>query len=279
MSFDTTLFGKNASLFKKTTTKGPHALGTRWVLPDGRVFRYAKSSAAIAIGRVCGAIAHIATWDSDVVLAEARTTAQWDAGDHTIRIKSTGSTNTTLNLAANQYAGGYIWVNHEAGQGQLLQIESHGGDGSVTGSTGGIDIICCDEDILGVALTAASQVGLFRNIYDGVVTHVGAVGAGLAVGVAPLAVSSGEYFWIQTWGPCPVLVGTTLALLGEGVGVLNTTGGSTEFTEVAGTAYQLSSTFNFEKPGASISAPKVGYTLQLATAATEQSLVFLTIAP
>lgn len=278
MGFDTTLFGKSSEIFKQSTTK-LHMLGTRRVLPDGRVYRYAKNGAVnLSIGRVLGAAAHVTTLDSDVVVMEARTTAQWDAGDHTIRIHTTGSaTSTALNIVANQFAEGYIWVNDEAGEGQLLQVKEHAAE-TATGSTGGLDITCYDEDILGLALTTASQVGLYKNLYDSVVIHTGTTGAGAAVGVAPRAVTASRYFWAQTWGPCPVLVGTAIAVIGDRVGVLNTTGGST-MVEAAGTVYPIGSTNVFDTPGKSLSTPSVGYTLQVATATTEQSLVFLTIAP
>jgi len=253
-------------------------LGTRLVLPDGRVYRYAYSGAAtITIGRVCGAAVHVTTLDSDVAIQEARTTAQWDAGDYTIRIATTGSTSSTgLNLVANQFADGYIWVNDEAGEGQSLQVKSHGAE-TATGSTGGLDITVYEDDVLTIALTTASQVGLFKNIYDKVVIHTSGKASGPAVGVAPIVVAASKYFWLQTWGPCPVMGGATAALAGQTVGVVNDTAATG--TPVAGSFYPMSATKYIDTPTVANVTPQIGYCLQVATGDAEYALIFLTIAP
>jgi hypothetical protein len=287
MSFPVTVQGKTSDIFKDLGTDKKHMLGTRMTLPDGRVYRYAKAGAALTIGRAIGAAAHITTLDSDVVVMEARTTAQWDDGDHTIRIATTGSTSSTaLNIVADQFNDGYIWVNDEAGEGQIFQVKDHGGE-TATGSTGGLDIEVYDEDILSIALTTATQVGLLKNLYHNVVVHTGTTGGGPVVGVAPVAVDSGDYCWLQTWGPCPVMAGATAPLAGEMVGVINTTGSDTGLVGVAGSFYPADATqYNptTASTGAACSqdwnlAPKLGYTLQVPTGDAEYALIFLTIAP
>jgi hypothetical protein len=287
VSLPITIEGKTDEIYKPHTTKR-HMLGTRLVFPDGRVFRYSKAgSANITIGRVCGCAAKVAVHDSDVVVMEARTTAQWDDGDHTVRIATTGSTSSTaLNITEDQYADGYVWVNDEAGEGQLLQVKEHDAE-TATGSTGGRDITCYDEEVLTVALTTASQVGLLKNPYKDMVIHTGTTGGGPAMGVAPVAVTAAYYFWLQTWGPCPVVNGATVPLAGEHVGVVNTTGSDTGLVGVAGSIYPPDATqYNptTASTGAACAqdwnqAPKVGYILMPATADTECSLVYLTIAP
>jgi hypothetical protein len=277
VSFDTTIWGKTSEIYKTSSTKR-HMLGTRLVLPDGRVYRYAKcGGTALTIGRVCGAIAHNTGLDSDVKVTEARTTAQWDDGDLTIRILTTGSaSDTSFNLTSDMYTDGYIWVNDEAGEGQILQIKEHGAE-TATGSTAGIDITCYEEEVLTIALTTASQVGLLRNIYDGVRIHAAGVGAGPAIGVAPIAVSASQYFWMQTWGPCPVRGGNIAALAGDHVGVLNTTGATD--TGVPGSFYKVDDTGHYDTPALASVAPRIGYVLQVASADDEYALIYLTIAP
>ena len=158
MAFPDTIYGKTDEIYKPHSS-ARHDLGTTLVFPDGRRYKYMKDGGSgITRGYVIGTAAVITTHDSDVVVMEARTTAQWDDGDHTIRIHTTGSTSTTsLNLTTNQYAEGYIWVNDEAGERQLLQVKEHGAE-TATGSTGGLDITCYDDDILTVALTTATPI-------------------------------------------------------------------------------------------------------------------------
>jgi hypothetical protein len=277
MSFDTELNGPTPEIYKPHAV-GRHKLGTRLTFPDGRVFRYMKcGGTGITLARVIGAAALDASLDSDLGLQEARTTAEWDAGDYTVRIATSGATSSTGLRVANYFADGYIWVNDEAGQGQMLSVKSHGIE-TATGSTAGIDITISDESLLTIALSTASEVGLYRNVYKDVRPHTNTTAGGIALGVAPVTVTANYYFWGQTWGPCPVLVGSTLATAGQAVGVLNDTGGST-LTEVAGCCYPLNSTKDFDSVAKALAASKVGYTLMVGTADTECSLVFLTISP
>jgi hypothetical protein len=288
VSFDIALHGPTREIYLPHTVKR-RKLGTRLEYPDGRVFRYMRAGAAnITIGRVIAPAAAPAAFDSDLALQEARTTAEWDDGDYTVRVVTTGSTSSTaLNLTANQFAEGYLWVNDEAGEGQSFTIASHGAE-TTTGTTGGIDITVADESVLTVALTTASQVGLRYNIYDKVRIHTGTVAGGNAIGVAPVAVTANYYFWGQTWGPCPVMTAVLLPLTGDKVCVINSTGGSTGLVGVAGSVYPmyLSSTDASTDASTAIftaraadAAPVVGYTLQRSSAKSEYSLIYLTISP
>lgn len=278
MSLPATIEGKTSEIFRQSTTKGPWMLGTEMVFPDGRRYKRMKAAAAaIGIGKVIGAaqVSGIDT-DSDVVVMEARTTAQWDDGDLTVRILTTGSTSTTTqNIVANEFSDGYLWVNDEDGEGQILQIKSHGGE-TVTGSTGGLDITMYEEELLTIALTTASQVGLKKNAYNDVVVHINTTAGGKAIGVAPIAVSASNYFWGQVWGPCPVLSGEQVATAGQRVGVLNDTGGST-LAEAAGTIYPMGSTKVFDTYQKNLAASEVGYCLMVPTGDAEYGLYYLTI--
>ena len=271
MSFPMSLEGKSANVHKVDDTKR-HMLGTRHVLPDGRVFRYAQASpyTAITIGRAVGCIARAAGLVSDGLAAgtAGRTTAEWDNGIRTFAVATTATATSGLHIEANNYDDGYLWINDEAGEGQLMQIKSHG----VTTSSGSTacTITMYDEELLTVALTTASQWGLVENIYKDVVIHTGLQAGGIVLGVAKRAVAAGKYFWLQTWGPCPVLRGVEALVVGEQVCVGNEAG-----TTAPGAAYPQDTTENTRD----FMNPRLGYCIVNATANTEYALVFLTCAP
>jgi hypothetical protein len=283
MGLPVTLEGKTVEIFKPHTTKR-HMLGTRLAFPDGRVYRYAKAGAAnITIGRVCGMAAATATLNSDCVCSgvAAQSTADWDNGEHYTYVATTASATTSLHVYANRFDDGYLWVNDVDGEGQMLQIKEHGVSTS-TASTA-VKITCYDEDILTIALTTGSQMGLVPNVYRDIVIHTGTTGAGPALGVAPVAVTAAYYFWLQTWGPCPVMNGATASLRGEPMAVVNDTGGDTGATGVAGSVYPPDAVQFDGNTGLSdikwAGAPLVGWTMVPASGDAEYALVFLTISP
>jgi len=272
MSFDTALWGKTSEIYKESSTKN-HMLGTRLALPDGRVYRYAKSGAAIAIGRVCGSAMYVAKHALAANPTVARTTAQWDDGTNTIQISTTAVATASI-VFANRFNDGYIWGQNAAGEGQLLQIKSHTA-GTTAASTPTFTIY--EEDLLTIGITTTSELGIIKNFYDYVVTHTGTLAGGPAAGVAPIAVSAAaKYFWLQTWGPCPTIRGRIATLRGQSVIAANIATGDTA-AYVAGSVY----------PGYSTDAiatktgihPLVGYTLVPSTADADFDLTYLTIAP
>ena len=278
MGFDINQQGKGESVYKQSTVK-THMLGTRWALPDGRVYHYAQAGAAIVIGRVVGHIAKPSAFITDVLPSSAtpRTTAQWDANERTIHIATTASATTSIHVWPNRYDDGYIWVTDQAGEGQILQVKSH--DVSTSTADSDVSFTMYEEELLTVALTTATQFGLCENLYKNVVIHLGTTGAGPALGVAPRAVTSGRYFWLQTWGPCPVVNGPVLPLAGAAVIVINSTGGDTGLTGVAGSVYPAGSTKLINTLATASRNPAIGYCIAPAVADADFSLVYLTIAP
>jgi len=272
MSFDTDLYGKTSEIYKESSTK-KHTLGTRLVFPDGRVYRYAKSGAAIAIGTVCGMAAYVAKHAIDAVVKTARTTAQWDAGTNTVTVSTTAVATASI-VYANRYDDGYIFGMDQAGQGQILQIKSHTAGTTAASSP---EFTIYDDDLLTVALTTASQVGIIKNLYDAVVTHLGTVNGGPALGVTPIAVSAAnKYFWLQTWGPCPVIRGVCASVRGDVVVAANSTAAGDTFTGVAGSAYPAHSTMTIMSMKGK--HPFVGFNLVPSTADGDFDLIYLTIA-
>lgn len=94
-------------------------------------------------------------------LAVTAVTAASSSGPGTVTV-TLGATAAT----ANQYAGGFLNVNDNNGEGQLLQIASHP---AAALSTSLVITLADAPGSNGVALTTASEVSLIANPYNGVV--------------------------------------------------------------------------------------------------------------
>jgi hypothetical protein len=176
---------------ESSTQKAP--LGQKLEFDDGRIFRYTKSAAAIGIALVCG------NDYSDGLLAETddfSIDSTVAAGDTSFSLTGGGSEFAT---SANAYAGSYIVFSDGGGAGEYYRIKGHGAASS--------DKITFELfDKLGTAPTATTDIIIVGSPYGAVITadgtSVGADTDSWAVGIAPIAVSSGYYFWMQTRGVC-----------------------------------------------------------------------------
>ena len=181
---------------KVTTTGKKHPLGTRGVLPDGRVYRYAvNGGAAVESSELLQAAVEP---NSSGLTNALDVVGGATTGVTTLSVVTAVVTPTAL--AANYFAGGYLTVDTSPGQG-MYRIKSHA---AFTSAAAGNQITFEEDDVIREALTSGtSKVGLRRNPYSSVVvapttaTHI-------AVGVSPVAVAASVYFWAQTWGFCTV---------------------------------------------------------------------------
>lgn len=223
-----------------TTQRCP--LGTRIVVGE-RVFYYAQASASVSGGTVLAAAAPTASHQSGI-LAIAATSA----GAKIISGTSSAS------VAANYYAEGYFGAALGVAAGEVYKVKSH------PAGTTAIPITLYD----GLNQTITSGVGfwLMPNPYKN--CFVGSSALAYAIGVAPTAVTSGAYFWLQTWG------------------IANPTHSAASAAAVAlkmGTGGGLTAAY----PGATEGPGVVGYVIgknsQLAATAGENNPVFLTIRP
>ena len=167
---------------ESTTQQAP--LGARITVGD-RTFVYAKlsTSANVAAGFIVCAPQLIASHQSGIVAC-----ASASAGSKTITI-----TAGTL-FTANQYAEGYIGValSASAGAGLMLRIKSH--PAIATAATGAITLY--DEVPY---VIAGGPVNFVPNQFADV--KVASAALDRPVGVTPVAVTTGNYFWLQTYGP------------------------------------------------------------------------------
>ncbi len=176
-------------------------VGTRMILNDGRCFVYCQngSSTALAAGKVVQQPA----WDSATTALDATTASK---GDSVLNIT------TASGVTADEYADGYVMVEDDTGEGQVLKIKTH----PAASSTSGLFTL---YDPLRVAFAAATTVALVRNPFTGVVIleESDQTETGVAVGVPLIRIQASYFFWAQYKGVCNVLIQGTPAI-GTGIG-------------------------------------------------------------
>ena len=237
------------SIFEVATTvagesDAVHPVGTRGVLEDGRVFYYARNSAAAAItvGQALSAEVQTAQFTELAVGTPA-------IGDTTVS-PTLGSTAVTL----NEYAEGYLCVIDDTGEGYTYKIASH------PAASGTTTVALTLHDPLQVALGAGATLQMVKNIWADVIAAPGGQVV-VPAGVAQCAVVAGntvpQYFWCQTWGVSCALQDEICA-----VGKANTLGPTAGAVEIADAAGE----------------PLIGINIWT-SADGEHAPVFLTIAP
>ncbi len=207
------------SIYDESTTMKCR-LGTKIEVAD-RTFRYAQAATAsnLVAGRIAVAAAAstgFGTVNLTVVAAAAGATVMT-------------CTSTAL-AAANDFAEGYLYVADLTSEGLMYRIK-----GNSAGSTG--FTVTLYDDLSG-AIGAASKVGISPNPYK----NLTLTATGKPMGVNPIAVTSGNYYWLQTKGLANVLhaaADAAYAPLG-----INATAGSV----IGITTGTLGSTGNFVVP-------------------------------
>ena len=129
-------------------------------------------------------------------------TAAVAAGEYAISVETAGT-----DLTLNQYAGGYLYVNDGAGEGQCLKIKSnpvhdHSDDPSV--------VITC-HDALATAVATSSKVSLIADPWTAVLVAPAAE-TGAVMGCPVVDMAASAYGWFQTYGPAAVLTVGTIVL-------------------------------------------------------------------
>jgi hypothetical protein len=178
------------------------------------------------------------------------------AGDNRIYM-----TIITTAQAADLFAEGWAVFNDvSATPDQFTTMKVKGNSAlATTGTTGYIDLY----DGIPFALTTSDKVDLTINMFKNVVEQPVTTLVGAPVGVAQIDVTSGYYFWAQTWGPCGIMSNTGPLTLAADV-VLDTTIAGGICSQAAGAG--------------SLATPRVGYAMNVGTD-VYGALVFLQIAP
>lgn len=139
-----------------------------------------------------------------------------------------GATSITVTLDAtlaslNQYAGGLAVIDTTPGQGYSYVIQGH----PAASASASLTVTLDPADSIQVALTASSRVTLVPNPYRGVIQSPVTTLTNALVGVAVYPIAASEWGWVQTHGPCGVLINGTPAV-GQLVGGPGTVAGAAD---------------------------------------------------
>lgn len=111
-------------------------------------------------------------------------------------------------IAANTYAGGIAIVSQGPGNGQVFGVAAH----DAIPVAGAFTITLAPDDLVLVALTAASKIDLIANPCAGTVQSPATAPTAQPVGVALTAVDPNAYCFLQVGGVCPVLIDAATAI-------------------------------------------------------------------
>jgi hypothetical protein len=236
-----------------TTADFGLTIGTRMVLPDGRVFRYAFSNGAAGAGTGVQSSIALANADTDIAVNTAAA-----VGAKSVSITFGTSPNT--DVAEDYYANGYLFVNDVDGEGHVYRIRTHAA--ADVSASPAVLIYLQDGDGIAEALTTSSEVGLVANPYMHVIPTPAGAQTARCVGYAAAEVADDSYFWAQTWGEAAVLVDGTLVI----------------FTPVRVSDGLAGGVEAYDSDAAS-QEQEVGFATNFLAATGEYQFVFLTISP
>ena len=210
---------------KESTTSKKRRLGTKMVLPDGRVFFYGYTGEAVTAGKITMGKATSSGHIKDLAIAAAVSANASGIGAITVTNATTAISGSEYYTGGRgdvgDYEDGYIFVNDAAGEGQCWPIWRH----SAATSSGTLTIDLFENDFVVTALTTSSEVGLAKNPYAAVeLWDVNDID-GVVAGIPNRDIASGSYGWFQTAGPCAVLTNGTV-VVGKNMMTGSTTDGS-----------------------------------------------------
>jgi hypothetical protein len=158
-----------------------YPIGTRYVdETDGRVFRYAKAGTA-------GWKAGIGAFFMGSVVIGENLHANAAIGDTTVVIEQ-------ASIAADAWAGGYIAMGYGTANHQTRRIVSN------TASDGSNHVTVTLDGPLTYTQTTSEYCEIIVNPYADLQQTTNEY-AGVA-GVPTAVATTGQYGWVQTWGPC-----------------------------------------------------------------------------
>jgi len=194
----------------ETSATPLHQLGVKGVTSDGRKYRYAQAGGADLAPGLLTMATDVTTNHEDLAVNT------FAVGDKQITV-TVGATAIT----ANEYEEGFVNITDEAGQGIMYKI-AH-----CPATAGTADIVITLAEPIVVAAAAATTVTLYRNKYRDIIVTDGTI-TDLPVGVPNVTIAEDYYGWVQTGGPCSILVGAGDTTPGAEITIDDTTAGGVE---------------------------------------------------
>jgi len=196
------------------SSKKKEELGTLRIGSNGKAYRYALCGAAdIPAGRFCVGVAIAAAHQNEAILETVA------VGTKSLTVTVTAGTA----IAENELADGEFLINDGTGEGHSYEIESN-----TAITTAGTAVTLALRRGIKVALDATSEFTLVRNPFYGAVQS--ATQTLPLIGVTPIAVTAGYYFWAQRTGMCAIYSGTTVPVTGQTFAQEGVAGGITVST-------------------------------------------------
>jgi hypothetical protein len=176
------------------TAAAAYPLGTRMVSQDGRAWRYTEAGGtALVAGTVYQSEVPDAA-DDDLAVAAAA------VGARSITITANAEA-----IVADEFNGGYMVVQDDAGEGRVYLVE----DTPAASASTAFSLLLAHG--VEVALTASSTVLLLKHPLRDVIIHPSPPTAPV-VGVAAAAITEDQFGWLQVEGIASVLAEGTLVI-------------------------------------------------------------------
>lgn len=241
-------------IYTQSSTK-EYPIGTFYAEPGPlhRGFMYSLAGAAITPGKL---LATAALSGADTTLQTAMAVAvAASAGDTRIYL-----TAVTTAQVADRFKDGIAVINDVSVTPDEFYTFPVVGNSAIaaSGTSSYIDLAYG----VPVALTTSDKVDLSVNPWYNVIEQPVTTHTGSPAGVAMINVTSGYYFWAQTWGPCGIM--SNAGPLTVGAGVLSS-------TDIAGGVASMSAT------STNTVQPQIGWAVNVSTD-VYGATVFLTIA-
>jgi hypothetical protein len=118
-------------------------------------------------------------------------------------ISFTPAVAVTDDMAANEFADGYLHFNASTGQGYMHRIRSHP---AITGAVAGV--LTLYDPIVVATVAATTKATILHHPLRKIIIS-DSPSTAQPVGVTVAAVAANAYCWIQYQGPCACLVGGT----------------------------------------------------------------------
>lgn len=201
--------GNKLGIYDEETTQASAAIGERVCFDDGRVFRYAHYVSAVGPGKLAAqdaSVTNTASLDAKFTNS-AGTGADQALGATTIYLKDTDT--FSASDAADVYAGGYLHVTDDVGEGYTYRIKSN-----AVGTAAGLMRLDL-YDGLALAVNSESSGAITGSLYRNLAISNNGTDD-VVVGVAPRSVTAGAFAWVQTWGVATVLADETAGTVAAG---------------------------------------------------------------